>query len=359
MEQTKYDVFISYSRKDTEIAERICAALQNNGITYFIDRQGIGGGMEFPVVLAQAIRNSELFLFLASKNSYSSKFTINEITYAFNKKERNQILPYIIDGSSLPEDLEFVFAGINWRIMQQHPIDKILIPDLLKLLGRNNKCQPIKGIVDSITRISDNKKQNGYNLVLFEQKGRYGYKDKRTGTVIVSCKLKYAESFREGLARIEDENGKCGYIDETGNIVIPCIWKSIGLFSEGLANVKDDNGKCGYINKTGKVVIACKWNYAAPFKEGRAYVTDTSGMMGFIDITGKLVIPCQWKSVFEFSEGLALAKGNNGKWGYIDKNGRVIISYQWKTALPFKGGIAVVEDENGKNRKIDKVGKIL
>ena len=41
----KYDVFISYSRKDTEIAERICAALQNNGITYFIDRQGIGGGM--------------------------------------------------------------------------------------------------------------------------------------------------------------------------------------------------------------------------------------------------------------------------------------------------------------------------
>lgn len=61
MEQTQYDVFISYSRKDIEIADRICQALRNHGITFFIDRQGIGGGMEFPLVLAQAIRNSKLF----------------------------------------------------------------------------------------------------------------------------------------------------------------------------------------------------------------------------------------------------------------------------------------------------------
>jgi hypothetical protein len=115
---TKYDVFISYSRKDTEVANKICAALQKNGITFFIDRQGIGGGMEFPTVLAQAIRASQLFLFLASKNSYQSKFTINEITFAFNKKNRNQILPYIIDRSALPEGLELAFAGINWRTIQ-------------------------------------------------------------------------------------------------------------------------------------------------------------------------------------------------------------------------------------------------
>lgn len=135
----KYDVFISYSRKDTDIADHICSTLQSNGISYFIDRQGIGGGMEFPVVLAQAIRNSPLFLFLASKNSYSSKFTINEITYAFNKKERNQILPYIIDGSALPEDFEFVFAGINIRTIKDHPIVETLVPDLLKLLGREKE----------------------------------------------------------------------------------------------------------------------------------------------------------------------------------------------------------------------------
>ena len=33
----------------------------------FIDRQGIMGGMEFPMGLAQAIRESKVFLFLASE----------------------------------------------------------------------------------------------------------------------------------------------------------------------------------------------------------------------------------------------------------------------------------------------------
>ena len=65
-----YDIFISYSRKDTEIANRICKAFDQAGITYFIDRQGIGGGMEFPTVLAEAILNCKLMLFLASKNSF-------------------------------------------------------------------------------------------------------------------------------------------------------------------------------------------------------------------------------------------------------------------------------------------------
>ena len=50
-----YDVFISYSRKDTAIADKICKTFDSVGITYFIDRQGIGGGFEFPEVLANAI----------------------------------------------------------------------------------------------------------------------------------------------------------------------------------------------------------------------------------------------------------------------------------------------------------------
>ncbi len=82
----KYDVFISYSRRDTAVADKICAAFDSAGISYFIDRQGIAGGVEFPVVLADAIAESSLFLFLASKNSYDSKFTNIEITFACNDK---------------------------------------------------------------------------------------------------------------------------------------------------------------------------------------------------------------------------------------------------------------------------------
>lgn len=139
----KYDVFISYSRKDLVVADKICDVLYKAGVSCFIDRQGIGGGMEFPKVIATAIKESELFLFLASENSYSSKFTTSEITFAFNKKQKNQLLPYVIDSSSLPDELEFVFSCINIRNIKEHPIETTLVEDILDLLGRNKVHDPL------------------------------------------------------------------------------------------------------------------------------------------------------------------------------------------------------------------------
>lgn len=135
----KYDVFISYSRKDTAVADRICAALDKQGFSYFIDRKGIGGGQEFPSVLAEAILGCRIMLYVASANSYTSKFTNNEITFAFNEKPKGSILPYIIDGSRLPVTQRFVFASVNIRTMEEHPIDTVLMQDLCRLLGRTFK----------------------------------------------------------------------------------------------------------------------------------------------------------------------------------------------------------------------------
>ncbi len=137
-----FDVFISYSRKDMAVADRICSAFDKAGITYFIDRQGIGGGMEFPEILADAILGCNIFLFLASENSYQSKFTNSEVTFAFNEKEKNHIMPYIIDGSELPRMLRFVFSGINWRNIEDHPVETVLVGDILKMLGREPKAAP-------------------------------------------------------------------------------------------------------------------------------------------------------------------------------------------------------------------------
>jgi len=139
MEKPKYDVFISYSRKDASIADKITAAFDNAGITYFIDREGISGGMEFPAVIAKAIRESHIFLFLASKNSYESRFTQSEIVYAFNKKQKQNIIPYIIDGSKMPDELEFTFSAINWRRIEEHPIDTTLVDDIFLKIGENRK----------------------------------------------------------------------------------------------------------------------------------------------------------------------------------------------------------------------------
>ena len=132
----EYDVFISYSRKDMAVADRICRAFDEVGIKYFIDRQGIGGAFEFPEVLAKAIVESSTFLLLASDNSYNSKFTMSEVTFAFNKKSKNSVLPYLIDDTPLPLGLQFVFSSINWRNIKDHPIETVLVDDILRMVGR-------------------------------------------------------------------------------------------------------------------------------------------------------------------------------------------------------------------------------
>ena len=145
-----YDVFISYSRKDTAIADKICKTFDSVGITYFIDRQGIGGGFEFPEVLANAILDSKIVLYLASENSYKSKFTNSELIFAFNEKPKNSILPYIIDGSNMPRGLRFVFSSINWRTKETHPIETVLLKDILLLLGKSE--DEIKTLLQNIVK---------------------------------------------------------------------------------------------------------------------------------------------------------------------------------------------------------------
>lgn len=143
----KYDVFISYSRLDTKIVDKICAAFDRAGITYFIDRQGLSTGMEFPVVLANAIMDSKVFLFVASRNAYESKFTNSEITFAFNKKPKGAILPYIIDCSTLPDHLQFIFSSINWRYRRSSASDIALINDLRSTLGNTAPYEPIPTVI--------------------------------------------------------------------------------------------------------------------------------------------------------------------------------------------------------------------
>lgn len=137
----KYDVFISYSRKDTNVVDKICKAFDDNNISYFIDRKGIGGGLEFPKILAEAILSSQIFLFIASENSYGSKFTQSEVVFAFNKKQKSDIIPYIIDERKLPPEYELTFSAINWRERSKHPIETTLVDDVLRRVGKTRMVE--------------------------------------------------------------------------------------------------------------------------------------------------------------------------------------------------------------------------
>ena len=317
------DIFISYSRHDKVVADRICEALDRAGITYFIDRQGIVGGMEFPEVLAENIISSKLFLFLASKHSYKSRFTNNEITFAFNEKPKNSILPYIIDGSQMPKTMRFIFSGINWRTIDEHPIEPILIDDLLNLLGRTRETLQSKSInetyisINNIRRIviPHNKRKYILVFVMFALFVVLGYFV--MPRIIIESKYDYADWFNEGLARVQ-LNGKSGFVSRVGKEIVSLKYDDVSFFREGLAWVKL-NGKYGFVDNVGTEITPLKYDNAWTFSEGLAAV-ELNNKCGFIDKRGREIIPLKYDVVHFFIGGVAQVKFN-GKWFYIDKEG--------------------------------------
>ena len=155
--------------------------------------------------------------------------------------------------------------------------------------------------------------------------GKYGYRDKNTGKMVVPCKYDFAYSFYYGveLACVR-LNGKYGFIDKTGKEAIPLQYDNANPFKEGLAAVKLD-GKCGFIDNTGKVVIPFVFDDANSFSKGLAAVKSDS-KYGYIVKSGKLVIPYQnftWAS--EFSSSHTATVELDGKWGVIDINGDIVV----------------------------------
>jgi len=126
----KYDVFISYSRLDSDIVDQIFDCLENNNITAFIDRENLSGGEEFTPVLAENIEESTIFLFVGSENSYKSDWVKDELYYAFKHKEKNSIIPYLIDNEELPRDIDIKIGRLNIRNINDHPFDSTLIDDI-------------------------------------------------------------------------------------------------------------------------------------------------------------------------------------------------------------------------------------
>ena len=69
-----HDVFISYSRADKEIADEVCAAFEQAGISYWIDRGGITSGEVFAKTIVNAIIESQITVFISSVNSNKSLY---------------------------------------------------------------------------------------------------------------------------------------------------------------------------------------------------------------------------------------------------------------------------------------------
>jgi hypothetical protein len=92
--------FLSYSRKDQEFADRLQAALRQNGIECWRDTSSISGGAVWDTEIEKAIKKCSCVLLLASRSAFASENVSDEISYARNNKKL--IVPILIEQVDLP-----------------------------------------------------------------------------------------------------------------------------------------------------------------------------------------------------------------------------------------------------------------
>lgn len=280
----KNKVFISYKRVDKElvfklkdqIEDAICPDL------CWVDLDGIESDAQFSNVIANAINNAEVFLFMYSLahsqiEDYENDWTVKEIFYA--QKKRKRIVFIKLDETPLTDYFE-----LNFGFKQQ--IDAKSIDAVAKLI-QDMRCwlsgkMTVEQVSKEIARV-----------------------DEEVGA----------------LTYTEGADGRFGYKDLDNNIVISCQWNEAWAYQAGLARVRNAEKKIGFIDKKGVLRIDCKWEDAKGFSEGLAPVKDEKGNWGYINLLGEVVIPCQWKKASQFKEDVGIVQAYNDKRWYIDRNG--------------------------------------
>ena len=138
-DQMKQDVFVSFSFKDQETAEKIVNLLLNKyHITYWICTRDIRAGEHYKRTIVDAIKSSSIFLFIQSKHSVVSEEVPKEVSLAL--KNHKTIIPFVIDECDLEGDLEYDLLTVQ-RVDATKPTLEDRVEDLARqiytALGRS------------------------------------------------------------------------------------------------------------------------------------------------------------------------------------------------------------------------------
>ena len=120
----RYDIFISYSNKDSHIVHKYAKFLEDYGYKVWYDVKGLYGGAKFAGEIADAIETSKLFVFFSSENSNKSEWTKGEIFLA--KKYNKQILPVRIDDSEYEKSVMIVLLPLQYIVCKNGVYDESL-----------------------------------------------------------------------------------------------------------------------------------------------------------------------------------------------------------------------------------------
>jgi hypothetical protein len=132
------DVFISHSAQDKNVAEKICAALEQNGIPCWVAPRDVRPGKSFPGEITRAIQQTKVMLLIFSRHSNSSEQVLREVQLAVDC--RVPIVRLRLEDIPLSDDLRYYLSTPHWLDAISHPLSKHIPPlsrAIKELLGQS------------------------------------------------------------------------------------------------------------------------------------------------------------------------------------------------------------------------------
>jgi hypothetical protein len=100
------DVFVSYSRSDSELVNLLVERLRERGKDVWVDVEGIRDAEVFPAALRRAVEGSDGFVFVISPDSVASPFCEQEVDHAVELNKRVVPLSYrFVPDDQIPEGI--------------------------------------------------------------------------------------------------------------------------------------------------------------------------------------------------------------------------------------------------------------
>lgn len=139
----QHDVFISYSTKNSDVANKVCHVLEQNDVPCWIAPRNIASGRVYIDEIADAIKSTKIVVLIFSEFSQESKYVANEINMAFSHKK--PILSMNIDDSLPKEDMEYYLKVTQWFPAFPDPeaVLEKLVEDVLELCNEKRDAPVI------------------------------------------------------------------------------------------------------------------------------------------------------------------------------------------------------------------------
>ncbi|NJO17134.1 MAG: toll/interleukin-1 receptor domain-containing protein [Thioploca sp.] len=115
------EVFISYSRKDSDFARHLNTRLQEAGKTTWFDQESINSGVDFEKEILKGIESADNFVFVISPAAVASEYCEREVNYA---TEQNKRLISVLHREAEPKTMPTVLQKINWIDFQNEVFDQ-------------------------------------------------------------------------------------------------------------------------------------------------------------------------------------------------------------------------------------------